>query len=542
MAGPWDPIDSSQPPRPAQPAQRTTPAATALGGTTGSQPAQAPRAPQAAAGAGAPAGRQGPPPGEWDVVSTEAAPPAPREVGFVESAARTFGASATPVVRTIGLAGAGLLEQVKGVAQLADTLAPIFGLQSDMARQVQDAQDRVFAANDQMAASMRDVYNPKAGEEFDTAGGILGGVAGMANEVVGGFGAQRGIERSADVLQRGGTGTEAAVAGVVSGGANVAANLLPVKAGGRVGQVIEKGLGKVLPGGATAGAVAGGAVTGGVLGAGADIGVAAAENAALPEGKAFQDLQREAEPAISGGLGAALGAGAAALATRGKGRAPKGTKPAEKAEGGVNITTKPVSGFYTPEAITSFAEQRIRDLESKGKETPERTITGPDGEKVKIPAKRAEFISPSDRAELEFLRKAAGDVDRIADGYGIGVERSAKPAAEVPRGAAASPGSVGAAGTDIETQRRERARSLPVGIELTKGQASRDFEQTQFERETAKDGKTGAKLRETFAEQNDRVARGAENPHEFDGVAYPAVLSNLFLSAAKRGSRSFHIT
>jgi hypothetical protein len=26
MAGPWDPIDTSQPPRPAQPAQRTTPA------------------------------------------------------------------------------------------------------------------------------------------------------------------------------------------------------------------------------------------------------------------------------------------------------------------------------------------------------------------------------------------------------------------------------------------------------------------------------------------------------------------------------------
>lgn len=353
--------------------------------------------------------------------------PEPREVGFVESAARTFGASATPVVRTLGLAGAGVLQQVKGVAQLADTLAPIFGLQSDMARQVQDAQDRVFAANDQMAASMRDVYNPKAGEEFDTAGGILGGVAGMANEVVGGFGAQRGIERTADVLQRGGSGTEAALAGVVSGGANVAANLLPVKLGGKVGGAIERGLSRVLPGGATAGAVAGGAVTGGALGAGADIGVAAAENAALPEGKAFEDLQREAEPAVSGGLGAALGAGAAALATRGKGRAPKGGKPA--------------------------------------------------------PA----------------------------------------PAPAEAAGADAPPGSVGAAGTDIETQRRERARSLPVGIELTKGQASRDFEQTQFERETAKDGKTGTKLRETFADQNDRVRANLDALVELTGAEMPDV-------------------
>lgn len=425
MAGPWDPVDSSQPTRPPQPQQRTTPAATALGGTTGPQPVANPRAPQAAAGAGALAQRPAappPPPGEWDVVSTAPAPPEAREVGFAESAARTAGAATQPVVRTLGLAVGGVLQQLKGVAQLADQIAPVFGLQSDVARRVQEAQDRVFQQSDQLQTSMRDVYNPRPGEEFNTAGAITGGVLSMPVEVAGGMGVQRGIERSADVLQRGGSGTEAAVAGVVTGGANVAANALPIKVGGKAGAVIEQGLGKVLPGGARTGAITGAAATGGALGAGADIGVAAAENAALPEGEAFQDLRREAEPAVSGGLGAALAAGATAIATRGKGRAPRAGAPAPAA-----------------------------------------------------------------------------------------------PGADAP------PGSAGAAGTDVETQRRERARNLPVGIELTKGQASRDFEQQQFERETAKDGKTGEKLRKTYADQNERVTANLDALFELTGAEMPDV-------------------
>ena len=43
-------------------------------------------------------------------------------------------------------------------------------------------------------------------------------------------------------------------------------------------------------------------------------------------------------------------------------------------------------------------------------------------------------------------------------------------------------GSVGAAGTDMATMRRQAAESLPVPIKLTKGQAERSFEQQRFER------------------------------------------------------------
>jgi hypothetical protein len=277
------------------------------------------------------------PSSEWDVVSNEPLPAEPRQVGFGESAGRVAASAAIPVVRTLGLGVAGVLEAMRGGAEIADAIAPIFGVKPQAMQRLQAAQDRVFQEADARAASMRDAYAPKAGEEFDTLGSIAGGVASMPIEVAGGFGLQRGIERSADVLERGGSMGDAAIAGGVSGAANVASNLLPVKAGGAAGRVIEQGLGKMLPGGARAGAVAGGAVSGGALGAGADLAVAGAENVALPAGEAFTDLQREADPTVSGGLGAALGAGAAAIATRGKGRARPAPKPQGSTVGAAEV-------------------------------------------------------------------------------------------------------------------------------------------------------------------------------------------------------------
>lgn len=516
MAGPWDVVSTEQPQRPPQPAQRSTPAATALGGMTEKRPAAPARAPQAAATAGAlaqPAAGAG----EWDVVGTAPMPPEARDVGFVEGAARTAASSAIPVVRSLGLAEGGLLGAVAEVADLADSIAPLFGLKSDLGARVRERQAATFQRTDDLTGSMRQMYQPQPGEEFGLGGQIVGGLASMPIEVAGGFGVQRGVERAGDVVQRGGTLTEAGVAGGVSGAANVAANLLPVKAGGRVGQAIEGALGRVLPGGARAGAVAGGAATGGALGAGAEMGVAAAENAALPEGDQFADLQREAEPGVSGGLGAALGAVAAA-ASRGKAPSvPKGTKPAQKESGNADVKMRPVSGFYTPEAISKFAKDRLAALESKGKDAPDETVTTPDGKKVTVKGRRAEFVTPDDRAELEFLRKNIGDVEKLADGYGLGVEPAAKPGSEAP------PGSVGAAATDTETLRRERAASLPVPIELTKGQASRDFEQLQFEKETAKDGSTGKPLRDFAAEQNARVQANLDALVELTGAEMPDV-------------------
>jgi hypothetical protein len=324
-----------------------------------------------------------------------AAPPA-REVGFMESAGRTAASSATPVVRALGLADAGVLEIVKQVATVADAIAPMFGLRSQMTQRVQAAQDEAFAAADQRAASMRAMYDPQAGEEMSLPGQIAGGIASMPIEMVGGMGLQRGVERSADVLQRGGGGGEAALSGAAVGAVNVAANLLPIKAGGKAVQAVERVAAPLA--GKTAARMGVGAVTGGALGAGADAAVTATENATLPEGEAFEDLKREAAPGVAGGLGAALGA---------------------------------LGGVRAPRAAPK-----------------------------------------------------------------------AKPAAKATPG---TPGSAGAAGTDVATQRRERAAQQ--GIDLTKGQAERSFEQQRFERETAKDSEQGGPLRERAADQNERMLK-----------------------------------
>jgi hypothetical protein len=81
-------------------------------------------------------------------------------------------------------------------------------------------------------------------------------------------------------------------------------------------------------------------------------------------------------------------------------------------------------------------------------------------------------------------------------------------AASIPslpaRQAAAMPG-MGAAMTDIERLRWERAQQLPVPLPLTKAGITRDFEQQRFERETAKAGEIGRPLRERSADLNERI-------------------------------------
>ncbi len=82
----------------------------------------------------------------------------------------------------------------------------------------------------------------------------------------------------------------------------------------------------------------------------------------------------------------------------------------------------------------------------------------------------------------------------------------AEGGAPAPAATPGTMGSVGAAGTDMATQRQMAAAALPEPIALTKGQATRDFAQQQFEREAAKSPTpAGAKIRERFAQQNAQV-------------------------------------
>ena len=80
---------------------------------------------------------------------------------------------------------------------------------------------------------------------------------------------------------------------------------------------------------------------------------------------------------------------------------------------------------------------------------------------------------------------------------------------------------VGAAMTPVETQRIVTANSLPVPLKLTRGQASRDFVQQRFERETAKMPE-GEPLRNRFAEQNQQLVQNLEQLADETGMTAPS--------------------
>lgn len=115
-------------------------------------------------------------------------------------------------------------------------------------------------------------------------------------------------------------------------------------------------------------------------------------------------------------------------------------------------------------------------------------------------------------AVAEAARKAAPQVQAAAQKVAAPVKRAATAAAEIVRptrpeetvriGARES---AGAAATPIELQRRTVAETMPVpfekGAALTKGQASRDFAQLQFEKESAKLAEMGQPLRERIENQ-----------------------------------------
>jgi len=72
-------------------------------------------------------------------------------------------------------------------------------------------------------------------------------------------------------------------------------------------------------------------------------------------------------------------------------------------------------------------------------------------------------------------------------------------------------GSMGAAEVPIGDVRRQAARDLPVPIDLTEGQSSREFNQVRFERETAKMGAEGTPLRDRFEEQNMQLQQNVDS-------------------------------
>lgn len=128
-------------------------------------------------------------------------------------------------------------------------------------------------------------------------------------------------------------------------------------------------------------------------------------------------------------------------------------------------------------------------------------------------------------------------VQQVAQPIAQRVQQVAETVRERVGGAPAEGGfaarSVGAAELPAATIRRERAQMMPVPFEgeaaLTRGQASRNFDQLQFEKEQAKVGETGAALRERASNQNEVLQ---QNFDALVDLANPKFLDNQAIGGA----------
>jgi hypothetical protein len=116
----------------------------------------------------------------------------------------------------------------------------------------------------------------------------------------------------------------------------------------------------------------------------------------------------------------------------------------------------------------------------------------------------APVIAGAGRAAEAVQSGAMNTVQAVKNAPGRAMEMVGmrEPTARPTPGTMASGGSVG---TDVATMRQVAASELPVPVELTKGQATRDFAQQRFEQEAAKNPELGAPIRERMEQQNKAV-------------------------------------
>jgi hypothetical protein len=106
---------------------------------------------------------------------------------------------------------------------------------------------------------------------------------------------------------------------------------------------------------------------------------------------------------------------------------------------------------------------------------------------------------------------------------------------------------MGAATTAVPAMRVERAASLPVPINLTKGQATRTFDQVQFEREAAKNPTIGAPLRDRFATQNEQILQNFDAWTDQTGAQAPSlratgeVVTQAIVDKANRANNAINL-
>ena len=123
---------------------------------------------------------------------------------------------------------------------------------------------------------------------------------------------------------------------------------------------------------------------------------------------------------------------------------------------------------------------------------------------------------------------AVSTAERVADMARTGATTLPRRALESLRKPAptATPGTLGSAGaaaTDMARQRIATAEQLPVPIQLTRGQATRDPAQLKFEVETSKMPEEGAALRQRIVQQNTQSLQNFDSMLDKTGAEAPSL-------------------
>jgi len=140
-------------------------------------------------------------------------------------------------------------------------------------------------------------------------------------------------------------------------------------------------------------------------------------------------------------------------------------------------------------------------------------VVGPPGAVMSGIRAAQPAVSATARQATTAARQAAAPVVQAVKETAQTAASKAKQAVGLeapPRATPGTPGSAGAMGVDVATQRAMKAQELPVPIKLTEGQKTRQFEDVRFERETAKLPEVGEPLRERFAQQNQQLRQNLD--------------------------------
>lgn len=230
--------------------------------------------------------------------------------------------------------------------------------------------------------------------------------------------------------------------------------------------------------------------------------------AQFPGNEVDETIVREPEPTLGQQV---VGAGETALAL--------GTGATSGAIGGIGATLKGLaeqllSGQFGTQDAANAVEQAATEGAAALTYAP-RTQAGQEmtqavGETLAPLAAAAPLtaelgqIAQGARAAAPVARAAAETVASPVKAVAQKIATAATPAARTPAGAGGAQ-SGGAAAVEAATLRQAKANELPVPVQLTEGQRSRDFGQQRFERETAKDPEMGAPIRERFEQQNQQI-------------------------------------